>query len=123
VAGYPLALRAVYRQARSAEQRQAVLSLTRTLLFADHPAMRTMAVRVLSGLSSPAAEEPLLVEAVRLRPDDVTIAALGRATPAALPVLQALLAQIGPGYAESHDLERAIRALEERQGNDGGEGG
>ncbi len=117
-AGSPLALRAARRQVRSEQQAQQVLELARSLIFSEVPKTRTMAVRVLSALSTPADEETLLIRAVILHPDDVAISALGRATPAALPFLEEMLSLIGPDYAESRELEHAIGKLRTRESED-----
>jgi hypothetical protein len=106
------ALRAVAWQARTAEQHQLVLELARQLLFAESRHIRTMAVRILTGLSRPDQEEDILLEAARRHMDEIVIASLGQATPRMLPAMRQILAEIGPGYAESKDLQRAIDALE-----------
>jgi prefoldin subunit 5 len=74
--------------------------------------MRRTAVQALNRLSRPEHEEEVLLHVARQYLDDYAIEALGRASLRALPELQDLLAEIGPGYAESKDLERAIRKLQ-----------
>lgn len=113
-AGDGWALRAVAWQARTAEQRQRVMELSRLLLFADSPRLRTMAVRVLNGLSSPDQEEDLLLEAARRYHDEIVIGSLEEATPRVLPALRQMLADLRPGTAEAGDVERAIDALERK---------
>jgi len=105
---------AVAWQARTAEQRHRVIELARRLLFAESPRLRTMAVRVLNGLSSPDQEEDLLLEAARRYHDEIVIGSLEEATPRVLPALRQMLADLRPGYAAAGDVERAIDALERK---------
>lgn len=116
-AGYPLALRAATRQARTADDGGQVLAVARDLLFSDQEATRAMAVRVLCGRSSPEAEEDVLLRAMEQHPDEMVISALSRASPRVLPALQGALDRIGSGYAESTDLELAIEAVRKRAGS------
>jgi hypothetical protein len=113
--GFEYALHAAAWQARTPQQRQQVLELARKQLFFKSARVRTMAVRVIRRLSSPEREEQLLLKAARRHLDEMVIYALRWASNDVLPALREMLAEIGPGYAESKDLAEAIATIESRE--------
>ncbi len=115
-AGSSWALRAAQAQARVGEQRQQVLELARCKLFADDVSMRERAMEALRAFSTPPAEEDLLLAAVRRFSDESIFEALCFATPRVLPMLEEILARVGPEFVDSYGIARAIRIIRYRAG-------
>jgi hypothetical protein len=108
-AGSSKALVATAKQARTPEQRQQVLSLTRRWLLVEDLYQRQDALSALQTLSRVPQEEALLLEVAVRYQDDFISWALWDATPHALPALEALLQQNQPGDPV---LRGAIRMIQ-----------
>jgi hypothetical protein len=119
VDGEMFALEASARQARTPEQRQQVLRLSRVWLFSETYAQREEALRALRLLSTAQAEEDVLLRAYLTYGDELVVWAIGGASARMLPILRNLLRRWPVGCAEYNDVRGAIRRLESRLGQSG----
>lgn len=111
---HQIALICLAKQVRTAEQKQQALHLARESLLSKHYQSRDVALRALNILSTPAAEEELLLKAYQMYADELVVWALGAASPRMLPILYELLAEVEPKYAEHRDIAHAIQRMKIR---------
>ncbi len=73
-------------------------------------------MEALRAFSTPPEEEDLLLAAVRRFSDESIFEALCFATPRVLPMLEEILARVGPEYVDSYGIAQAIRIIRYRAG-------
>jgi hypothetical protein len=114
-AGSGYALINLAHAARFPPHRLRVLRLACDSVFSRDYDLRIAAVAVLDMYLDLRQWEEVALDVARRYMDETVFGMLGsRATPRVIPVLRWLLDRIGPGYAESKDIERAIAYIERR---------
>jgi len=114
IEGERCALAASARQARTPQQRQQALQLSRAWLLSKTYVQRDEALRALRILSTAQAEEDVLLQAYLTYGDELVVWAIGGASARMLPILRELLTRWPVGCAEYKDVQGAIRRLESR---------